>query len=65
MEVGEVRGRDAVMQGRARHGENGVIFSKRRLVRSRENGAICFMDMELEVKRFVQGHTAHLDQCWG
>lgn len=45
--------RDTVMQGRARYGENGVIFSKRRLARSRENCAICFMVVKLEVERFV------------
>lgn len=25
---------------------------------------ICFMVVKLEVKRFVLGHIAHLDQCW-
>lgn len=39
------------------------IFSKQRLVRSRENYAIYLMDVELEVKKFAQGHTPHLNQC--
>lgn len=63
VEAGEFRGWDIFYAGKdKRWGQQGCIFSKQRLRRSRQNCVIYFraVDLDSEIKKFAQGLTAHL-----